>query len=108
MKRWIIPVIAAFALTLGIISILRSQPRREATTPPVQPPASTFAHNVAAVGLVETSTENIAIGSHLPGVVEKVFASVCYPVQPGPPLFQIDDRNLHAHHCRRDPAQPAS
>ena len=71
MKRWFIPVLAALALTLGILSVVRTQPRREATTPPVQPPGSAFAHNVAAVGLIETSTENITIGSHLPGVVEE-------------------------------------
>src|SRR5260221_14213673 len=94
MKRWIIPIIAGFALTLGIISMVRSQPRREATAPPVQPPASAFAHNVAAVGLVETSTENIAIGSHLPGGVEKGIVTVGDPVKAGAPVFRIDDRNL--------------
>src|SRR5258706_10631542 len=108
MKRWIIPVIAAFALTVGIISVLRSQPRREATTPPVQPPASAFAHNVAAVGLVETSTENIAIGSHLPGVVEKVFVTVGDPVKAGAPLFRIDDRNLHPQLIQPEAAEQAA
>src|SRR5260370_1272978 len=108
MKRWIIRVIAAFALTLGIISVLRSQPRRGATTPPVQPPESAFAHNVAAVGLVETSTENIAIGSHLPGVVEKVFVTVGDPVKAGAPLFKIDDRNLHAQLVQAEAAEQAA
>jgi multidrug efflux pump subunit AcrA (membrane-fusion protein) len=108
MKRWIIPVIAAFALTFGIISVLRSQPRREATTPPVQPPASAFAHNVAAVGLVETSTENIAVGSHLPGVVEKVFVTVGDSVKAGAPLFKIDDRNLQAQLVQAEAAEHAA
>lgn len=108
MKRWIIPVIAAFALIAGIISVLRSQPRREATTPPVQPPASAFAHNVAAVGLVETSTENIAIGSHLPGVVEKVFVTVGDPVKAGASLFKIDDRNLRAQLGQAEAAEQAA
>src|SRR5262249_8878465 len=96
MKRWGIPVIAAFALTLGIISVVRSQPRREATTPPVQPPASAFAHNVAAVGLVETSTENIAVGSHLPGVVAKALVTAADSVMARAPIFEIGDRNLRA------------
>lgn len=108
MKRWIIPIIAAFALIAGIISVLRSQPRREATTPPVQPPASAFAHNVAAVGLVETSTENIAIGSHLPGVVEKVFVTVGDPVKAGASLFKIDDRNLRAQLGQAEAAEQAA
>src|SRR5260370_25329417 len=108
MKRWIIPGIAAFALTLGIISVLRSQPRREATTPPVQPPASAFAHNVAAVGLVETSTENITVGSHLPGGVEKGFVTVGDSLKAGAPLFKSDDRNLVAHFVPAHAAQQAA
>src|SRR5215831_20298855 len=108
MKRWLIPVIAAFALTFGIISVVRSQPRREATNPPVQPPESAFARNVAAVGLVETSTENIAIGSHLPGVVEKVFVTVGDPVKAGAPLFKIDDRNLRAQLIQAEAAEQAA
>ena len=108
MKRWIIPVIAGFALSLGIFSVVRTQPRREATAPPVQPPASAFAHNVAAVGLVETSTENIAIGSHLPGVVEKVFVTVGDPVKAGAPLFKIDDRNLRAQLDQAEAAEQAA
>jgi HlyD family secretion protein len=108
MKRWIIPLIAAFALTFGVISLLRSQPRREANTPPVQPPASAFEHNVAAVGLVETSTENIAIGSHLPGVVERVFVIVGDPVKAGAPLFKIDDRNLRAQLIQAEAAEQAA
>src|SRR5712671_3038136 len=108
MKRWIIPVMAAFALTLGILSVLRSQPQREATTPPVQPPASAFAHNVAAVGLVETSTENIAVGSHLPGVVEKVLVTVGDSVKAGAPLFKIDDRNLQAQLVQAEAGEHAA
>ena len=108
MKRWFIPVVAACALTLGILSVVRSQPRREATDPPVKPPESAFAHNVAAVGLVETSTENIAIGSHLPGVVEKVFVTVGDPVKAGAPLFKIDDRNLRAQLDQAEAAEQAA
>ena len=96
MKRWFIPIFAAFALTFAIASVVRTRPRREVTIPPVQPPSSRFVRTVAAVGLVEASTENIAVGSHLPGVVEKVYVAVGDSVRVGTPLFKIDDRNLRA------------
>src|SRR5258708_28007193 len=89
MKRWFIPVVAACALTLGILSVVRSQPRREATDPPVKPPESAFAHNVAAVRLAETSTENITIGSHPPRGVGKVFLTLGASVKGRAPPFQI-------------------
>ena len=96
MKRWLIPIFAVFALTFAIASVVRTRPRREVTIPPVQPPSSRFVRTVAAVGLVEASTENIAVGSHLPGVVEKVYVAVGDSVRVGTPLFKIDDRNLRA------------
>jgi HlyD family secretion protein len=105
MKRWFVPLLAIFALTFGVISVVRSQPKLERTNPPVQPPASKFAHTVAAVGLVETSTENIAVGTHLPGVVEKVFVTVGDSVRAGAPLFKIDDRHLRAQLAQAQAAE---
>src|SRR5437870_420670 len=108
MKRWLIPILAVFALTFGIISVVRSQPKREQTNPPAQPPGSTFAHTVAAVALIETSTENIAVGSHLPGVVETVFVVVGDSVKSGKPLFKIDDRQLLAQLAQAEAAEKAA
>ncbi len=107
MKRWFVPILAVLALTFGIISVLRSQPKREQTNPPVKPPGSTFAHTVAAVGLIETSTENIAVGSHLPGVVEKVFVTVGSSVRKGGSLFGIDDRQLRAQLAHAEATEKA-
>jgi multidrug efflux pump subunit AcrA (membrane-fusion protein) len=89
-------VLALAALTLGMISAVRSQPRHQTTAPPSPPPESTFGHSVAAIGLIEASTENIAIGSHLAGVVDKVFVTVGDAVKSGDPLFKLDDRHLRA------------
>jgi multidrug efflux pump subunit AcrA (membrane-fusion protein) len=60
------------------------------------PPVSPFADRVAAVGLVEASTENIAVGTPLSGVVMKVFVTAGETVKQGQPLFQIDTRQLEA------------
>lgn len=108
MKRWFIPILATIALTFGVVSVVRSQPIWKQTTPPVAPPASNFAHTVAAVGLIETSTENIAIGSHLPGVVEKVFVTVGDHVRAGTPLFKIDDRQLRAQLSQAEAVEKSS
>jgi multidrug efflux pump subunit AcrA (membrane-fusion protein) len=80
----------------AIYSIARTAPHRERTDPPVAPPVSTFADRVAAVGLVESSTENISIGTPLSGVVTKVFVSAGQAVRRGQPLFEIDARHLGA------------
>src|SRR5207247_67212 len=96
MKKFILPGIALAALTFGLISVVRSQPQRHPTTPPSPPPVSTYAHTVAAVGLVETSTENIAVGTPLADVVAEVLVTVGQAVKKGDPLFRLDDRQLRA------------
>src|SRR5262245_16958190 len=101
MKKALLPVVAATALILGIVSVVRSQPKREQTAPPSPPPASPYSHTVAAVGLVETSTENIAIGTPLSDVVSEVMVSVGQSVKAGDPLFKLDNRQRRAELAMR-------
>ncbi len=96
MKRFLLPTVAVLALAFAIFSVVRTQPVREPQPPPLPPPATPFAETVAAVGMVEANTENIAIGTHLSGVVEKIYVAVGQAVRAGEPLFKLDDRHLQA------------
>src|SRR5262245_58035198 len=96
MKNFILPSLAVVAALAATGSILRNQPRQVVTDPPSAPPESRFERTVAAVGLVEASSENISVGSHLSGVVEEVCVVVGQPVKAGDPLFKLDDRHLRA------------
>src|SRR3974390_708665 len=96
MKRTILPLLALGALSFGIISVVQSQPRRETNLPPSPPPASPYAHAVAAEGLVEASSENISIGTSLAEIVTQVPVGVGQKVKAGEPLFKLDDRQLLA------------
>lgn len=108
MNKAFLPILALLALGFGVISVVHSQPKREVTVPPSPPPESSFEHTVAAVGLIEASTENIAIGSHLSGVVDKVFVTVGDAVKAGDPLFKLDDRHLRAQLAEAEAAQQAA
>lgn len=92
----ILPLIAVVAAAFATFSIIRNQPQRVATEPPAPPPVAQFTDNVAAVGMLEASTENIAIGSHLAGVIESVFVQAGQQVEVGAPLFALDTRQLAA------------
>jgi multidrug efflux pump subunit AcrA (membrane-fusion protein) len=78
------------------MSVARTYPHRQATNPPASPPASGFQNTVAAVGLVEASTENISMGTPLAGVVARVFVTAGDTVKVGDPLFELDTRHLRA------------
>lgn len=64
--------------------------------PPIEPARSPFSETLAAAGIVEAQTENIAVGSQTPGVVTAVLVHVDQAVEPGTPLFRLDDRDLQA------------
>ena len=96
MKRWLVPIIALSALAFASAKAYEWRWRREASVPPATPAKVAFSHTVAAVGLVEPSSENIAVSTPVPGLVVKVYVKAADRVHAGAPLFSLDDRDLRA------------
>ncbi|MBN9691113.1 MAG: efflux RND transporter periplasmic adaptor subunit [Verrucomicrobia bacterium] len=96
LKTYLLPAAASLIGLFAAWSIARTQPHHSLRDP-LRPPASpTFEHTVAAVGLIEPSSESIAIGSPYSGIVTRVFVQSGQTVKAGEPLFQLDDRSLKA------------
>ena len=96
MKRYILPLVGVLCAAWATLAIARSSPHRKSTVPPSPPPVSDYQDTVAAVGVVEASTENIAVGTPLSGIVPKMFVSAGDTVRAGDPLFELDTRHLRA------------
>jgi HlyD family secretion protein len=94
--RYVLPLIALGTLLFAIQQMAISQQKMPAGTPPIEPTNSPYTSRLAGVGLVEPETENIAIGAHLPGVIEAVLVKVGDTVKTGQALFKLDDRQLKA------------
>ena len=92
----LLPLIAAGGIAYTGISIARTQPHHDLTQPPSPAPRSAFAETVAAVGLIEPQSENIAVGSHRPGIVERILVKAGDVVEAGAPLAVLDLRELNA------------
>lgn len=60
------------------------------------PPTKPFSQVVSGAGLIEASSENIAVGTPLPGVIERVFVKAGQQVKAGEPLFALDQRQVDA------------
>jgi multidrug efflux pump subunit AcrA (membrane-fusion protein) len=95
-KGLILPIAAGLCAVYAAVSIAQTQPERILTDPPQPPPRSSFEHTIAAVGLIEPSSESIAIGSHRSGVVTKVKVRAGEQVAKGQILFTLDHRDLDA------------
>src|SRR5258708_4535214 len=96
MTKYGLPIIAAFILTFSILAIVRSQPAHATVAPPSAPPAPAKQESVGAVGLVEASTENIAVSLPMQGMVTQVYVKAGDRVVKGARLFSIDNRDLQA------------
>jgi multidrug resistance efflux pump len=96
MTKYGLPIIAAIVLGMSVFSIVRMQPAHATVAPPSPPPTPVKQDSVGAVGLVEASTENIAVGVPVQGMVTNVYVKAGDRVQKGAKLFSIDDRDLQA------------
>lgn len=95
----LVPLVALSMLGFGIFHMLSAQQNPPPTPPPSAPARTPFGKSIGAAGLVEPRSENIGVGSPLPGVVLQLFVpadDVGRQVKTGDPLFRVDDRQLRA------------
>jgi len=67
-----------------------------ATPPLISPPTSPYPNTVAGPGIIEASSQNIAVGAPLAGIVRTVYVRVGQTVRKGDPLFALDDEQVSA------------
>src|SRR5919204_4030163 len=96
MKKFAIPFVAVISLTFAVAWTMSSRPVRRPTLPPSEPPSALSPQNVAAVGLVEPESENIAVSCAVSGMVTGVYVKAGDRVRAGQKLFSLDDRDLQA------------
>lgn len=96
LTQWSLPLLALGLLAFAVRFVWQTRPRTSDPPPPVPPAVNPFSDAIAAAGIVEAQTENIAVGSATPGVVVEVLVRVGDDVRAGTPLFRLDDRTLRA------------
>jgi len=94
MKKFGLPLLALTALIFAVSSAWKWRSVKTSTPPPLAPPTAGFEHTVGAVGLVEASSENIAISTPVPGLAIGVYVKAGASVKAGQKLFSLDDRDL--------------
>ncbi len=95
-RKLLIPAAAVACFSFASYHLLRSQQTPPAHDPISKPASSPYADVVAGAGILEARTENIQVGSPLPGVVVDVAVTVGTKVNEGDLLFRLDDRQLLA------------
>jgi RND family efflux transporter MFP subunit len=104
LSQWIVPALAVAGLTAMIMTVAAGDKSYPVAAPLAQPAQSPFADTVSGAGLVEASTQNIAVAAPLSGVIARVHAQVGQRVEAGAPLFTLDERPLAAEIASREAA----
>src|SRR5579863_3578712 len=95
-RKYLLPVLAVIGVALAVIAVLHGNQPAPTVPPVAQPAKAPFASYVAGAGIVEASTENIAVGTPVSGIVTAIYVKWSDHVKAGDPLFKIDDRDLQA------------
>jgi HlyD family secretion protein len=104
-------IAAALFGVFMIVNVSQTQAERQMPPPgepPVPPPHKPFKEAVAATGILEALSENVAIGVPLPGLVTEVMVKVNDRVEKDQPLMKLDDRDLLAEQLSNKAQQEIS
>jgi multidrug efflux pump subunit AcrA (membrane-fusion protein) len=104
-RKYLLPFVAVLGVMLAVYTVVAGQRTTPPAQPVTQPAQPQFNSYVAGAGIVEASTENIAVGTFVPGVVTEIFVKFGDHVKAGDPLFRIDDRDLRAELVVRQAAE---
>jgi HlyD family secretion protein len=95
-KKYTFPVVGGLGAAIALCVVFLGQ-KKAPIAPILFPPAtSPYEQSIYGVGIIEASTENIAIGTPFVLPIVKVFVREGDFVQKGSPLLELDTRALYA------------
>jgi len=100
-RKYIVPLVALVGVVFAVVTVLRGDRVRPPVPTVSEAPKPPYGSSVAGSGIVEASTENISLGTQIPGIVSKIFVEIGSNVKAGDPLFSIDERPIQAELATR-------
>lgn len=95
-RKYVLPALAVIGVAAAIAMVIQGNRTAPVVQPVVQSAQAPFTSNIFGPGIVEASTENIAIGTPVSGIVEAIYVKWGDKVKAGAPLFKVDSRDLEA------------
>ncbi|MCX6990513.1 MAG: efflux RND transporter periplasmic adaptor subunit [Chlamydiae bacterium] len=104
LRKYLLPTIALFGALIGLVVVFWSE-KKENIPPILYPPStSPYKNAVYGSGMIEASTENIAIGTPFIEPLTNIYVVEGDMVKKGDPLLKLDTRLLEAE-CETASAQ---
>lgn len=103
-RKYCLPGVALVGIIFASwVMVIGGRPT-PAALPVIDPSEPPFRSFVAGAGMIEASSENIAIAPAIGGIVTEIRVQPGSKVKAGDPLFKIDDRGLQAQLAIRESA----
>jgi HlyD family secretion protein len=97
MLRRLLPIAAALSFGFAVAVTWLLTPSSAVTAPPNQPARSTLGESrVAGLGVVEPRGERVAVGTAVPGIVDRILVKPGDRVTEGQPLFTLETHERQA------------
>ncbi len=94
--KYLLPFVAAIGFVAAVAAIIVGNKPPPAAPVPLPSAQAPYPDYVAGTGLIEASTENIAIGTPVSGIVDAIYVKWGDWVHTGQPLFKLEARDLSA------------
>lgn len=94
--KYILPLLAIVGLFFAGYTVVSSNQPMPIAQAVAEPASSPFKEFIAGAGIIESKSQNIAIGTPLPRIVARVAVKVGDTVKEGSPLFYLDERDTRA------------
>ena len=95
-RKYVLPILAVIGIAIAVFMVIKGNKAPPANKPVVQAAVAPYRSYIFGPGIVEASTENIAIGTPVSGIVTTVYVKWGDRVKTGDPLFTIDSSDLQA------------
>ncbi len=90
--KFVLPILAVAGFLFASYTVFSGSKPTAVAPAVVEPASAPYKAFIAGAGIIEAKSQNIAIGTPLPGIVKAIAVKVGDNAKAGDPLFYIDDR----------------
>src|SRR3981081_1755102 len=95
-RKFVLPILAVIGIASAVFMVIKGNQTPPASKSVVQSARIPYTSYIFGPGIVEASTENIAIGTPVSGIVTAVYVKWGDRVSTGDLLFKVDTSDLQA------------
>ncbi len=94
--KYLLPLLALLGFSFAAYTVVSSNKPMPVAAAVVEPAFAPFPSYIAGSGIIEAKSQNIAVGTPLAGIIDRLAVKVGDNVKAGMPLFYLDDRQTQA------------